>query len=183
MAFTSRATIEPTKAEMASMENLLDVLAWSKLDGAVAVGLLIALGADADSAIHEVASIGPDDFEEGLTIWRIDVVDENARAPTPMEKGRARTFIRACRLAAQLEWSAEETDAWNWEQAQRGAKAEEARTAAILAASTGHNLPPPVTPAAVRSVKVSELADVTNTIDAPILSDCAVSAAFKQFKT
>ena len=84
MAFTTRATVEPTKVEMAGMESLLDVLAWSKLDGATAIGLLIALGADADSPIHEVASIGPDDFEEGLTTWRIDVVDENARAPTPM---------------------------------------------------------------------------------------------------
>jgi hypothetical protein len=182
MAFSTRATIEPNKADLGSMESLLDVLAWSKLDGAVAVGLLIALGADADSAIHEVASIGPDDFEDGLTVWRIDVVDENARAPTPMEKGRARTFIRACRLAAHLEWSAEETDAWNWEEAQRGAKAEEARTAAILAASVGHSLPPPVMPPAVRSVKVSEIADVTKTIEAPVLADCVVSAAFKTFK-
>jgi hypothetical protein len=163
------------------MEGVMDVLAWAGLEQAVAVGLLDALGATILSRISEVASIDPDDLDEGLTQWRIDVVDEDARAPTPMEKGRARTFFRACRLCAELDWSAEETDAWNWQQSQLFAAAEVARTEAIRVSSTGPSLPP-VAPSAVRSVKVSELADVAKTIDAPVLSDCAVSAAFKQFK-
>ena len=82
-------------------------MSWASIDGDAGIGLLGALGADIGAQIHEVAGIDPVDFAESLSEWRIGeptFLCPVPRRPTAMEKGRARAFHKACRIAAELEW-------------------------------------------------------------------------------
>ncbi len=106
-ASMNRSVNEPSKAELAVMTSVMDVMSWASLDGDAGIGLLAAIGASIDAQIHEVAGIDPVDFSEALGEWRVGeptVLSPNPRRPTAMEKGRARAFHKACRIAAELEW-------------------------------------------------------------------------------
>jgi hypothetical protein len=168
---------EPTASELLHLHSVLDVLSWALLDGDGAIGLLAALGADIDAAVHEVAGIDPEDFVAAFGLWTIG---PELRHPTAMEKGRARAFHRACRIVAELEWSSAETDAWNWSNSQAASAAAAARTSAVLAAGIAATPTPKPPPTQV--VKVSEVADVTKTSEAPVLDDEAIKSAFKQYE-
>ena len=121
MATNMRTVVEPTKDERADMRVLMDVLSWAKLEGDAAFGLLNAIGADVDSSIVELANIAKEDLDEAMATWRVG--ETVPRPPTAMEKGRARAFHRACRICAELEWPAEDTEAWEWEQGNTQARA------------------------------------------------------------
>ncbi len=131
------------------------------------------------------AGIDPGDFAEALLEWRIweqgGFEAAAPRRPSAIEKGRARAFHKACRIKAELEWSAADQETWEWSRTQDAATAAAAHTAAVLVAS--HAVAQPVPPTLVpQVVKVSEVADVTKTVEALVLDEAAVRSAFKQFE-
>ena len=94
----SRSVNEPSRLELSDMTSVLDVLAWACLDGDSGIGLLVAIGADVDARIHEVAGVDPGDFADALVEWRIGELGglDEPRRPSAMEKGRGRAFHKAC---------------------------------------------------------------------------------------
>jgi hypothetical protein len=179
------AVNEPNKLELAALTTIVDALAWTKLDGDVGVGLLIAIGASAADELEDVAGIDPADFSEALRDWRVGIPDEGdgrtSRAPTAVEKGRARAFHKACRIKAELEWSTADVEAYEWQRSNASAAASAAHTAAVVAA--GYAAGQPAKPAGLAHVvEVSEVADVTKTIETPMLDDDAIRAAFAEYE-
>jgi anti-sigma-K factor RskA len=181
-SIVSRTVNEPSRLELSGMASVLDVLAWAGLEGDAAMGLLTAIGASIDAKIFEIAGVDPGDFAEAMSEWRIseDGGDDEHRPPTAMEKGRARAFHKACRIKAELEWSQADVENWEWHQQQDVASAAAAHTAAVLAASRAV-VQPVVASLAPQVVKVSEVADVTKTVEALLLDDVAVRDAFRQY--
>ncbi len=124
-----------------------------------------AIGADAATDIHEVANVDSADFAVALEAWRIGEPSQGDGGPEPrpasaIDKGRARAFHKSCRIAAKLEWSKVDTEEWEWQSVQRQSLAQAERTAAISMAAT--TVPQPAKLA--RSVKISEVADVTKAV-------------------
>ena len=130
---TVRSSVrEPTAEELTHLDSVPAILAWSYLDGEAGFGLLEALGTTIAAPVHELAGVDPLDFSDAFAGWRIGAA---GRLPTPVEKGRARSVHRACRIIAELEWSAEASEAWEWNRAKEVTAASAAHTSAVLAAS------------------------------------------------
>jgi hypothetical protein len=185
----SRNVIEPTKGEWEGLSTLTHLLAWARIGGEVNMPgsksgtLLVALGADADVRIEDIASIDPDDFEDALASWLIGPPDTGAGvdipqvSPSAIDKGRARALHKACRIFVGLEYSKADTEEWAWQNSQREALAQAERTKAISQASTV--APQPVKMG--RSVKVAEVADVTKAVEVPVLDAATITEAFAEY--
>jgi hypothetical protein len=174
----SMKVIEPTVEECADFASIGDVLSWARIAGSPfdteskAGALLVVLGGDASVSIGEVASIDPEEFTAALDAWTIGVA--------ALDRGRARTFHKACRIAGQVDWSTADTDAWQWQQY----AANKARTEALATATVPVIVPPPpvVLPAA-RKIKVNEVADITRSDEIPVLDARAIDTAWKLYAT
>ena len=184
----ARNVVEPTKDEWEGLLTLTDFLAWSRVGGDMNVSgsksntLLVALGADADVTINDIASIDPDEFEDSLTGWRIPQPDIGLGVPLPgqpsaIDKGRARAFHKSCRIAAKLEWSKSDAEDWEWQCIQRQAQAHSERSVAISMAAT--TVPQPAKLG--RSVKIAVVADVTKAIEVPVLDAATIKEAFEEY--
>jgi hypothetical protein len=155
---TARSSVrEPTAEELVHLDSVPAILSWSYLDGDAGFGLLEALGTTVSAPVHELAGVDPSDFSDALFGWRIGA---DGRPPTPVEKGRARSVHRACRIIAALEYSAEATETWEWNRSKADSAASAAHTSAVLAASQAAGIAQRPGPAP-QVVKLSEVADVT----------------------
>ena len=117
MAFVSTSVPEPASTDLAVMYTSQDALTWAKIVGDIDLGysragaVLLIMAPDGSSTIPHIASISPTEFEAGLANWHFDKEgdgengDDLTRAK-PVDKGRARSFRKACRLWAGLDWSA-----------------------------------------------------------------------------
>ncbi len=181
---------EPTKEESGGFNTITDVLTWPRVDGDPSVPgsraftLLDVIGADALTDIAEVANIDPDGFGEAIEQWCIGEPPqgdggEAPRPATAIEKGRARAFHRACRIAAGLEWSSAETEAWEWAREKAAVAAEADRTAVLANVNLGSSV---VAKSAGRSIKVADVADVTKAHEAPLLDKTFMDEAFREYK-
>ena len=137
--------VEPTKDELEGFNSLSDILKWARIDGSPLTpgskgfSLLDAIGADAATDLHEVANVDPADFPVALEAWRIGgpavgLSDPNPRPASAIDKGRARAFHTACRIASGLIYSTADTEAWEW---QRDTAAAAAAAAALANANVG----------------------------------------------
>ena len=120
---------EPSNEDLQGFDNLADILVWAGVKGNPQCGtsqcgaLLMAIAGDEFKTMSaaEFASISSEDFESALVEWKFSQYDDDYEhgvpdcdlVPNALIKGRARAAHRATRSWQQLDFSTENTNAYN----------------------------------------------------------------------
>ena len=124
--------------------------------------------------VSDLAGISYDEFEALMEEWAPPTADGSSMAASVLLKSRARRLLKACKLVLGMEWTAAATEQYTLE---RENNAMEAYRAVAAPAQ-------PMAAAVVnksRTVKMSEIADVTRSDDVPIISKARVDDGIRLY--
>ena len=118
-------TREPTADEINDFTDLAGVATWAKLKGdpldldSQSGSLFFLVGALEDGelcSIADFAALDPVAFQEKIVSWTHKDDDGNTVMPGLVTTGKARSCLRACRIALDIDWTRERTTEWQKEQ-------------------------------------------------------------------
>lgn len=175
--------VEATATKLRTMNTLHDFLTWARIKGdrvctaGKAGSPPQLLGADTETDIAEIGTVSVEYFDTALAGWSQNALviyagDHNRDVDsTPIDCGRARAFHRAARIWACSYWSAADIARWELQQVQ-----------ATSSASASSGLQTAAALPVVRTIKLSEVADVTKSIDVQLMDRKAVHIAWALYK-
>ena len=118
-------TREPTSDEINDFTDLASVATWAKLKGdpldpdSQAGSLFSLVSALEDGelcSIAEFAALDPGAFQERIVTWTHKDDSSHTVIPGLVTTGKARSCLRACRIAMDIDWTRERTAEWQKDQ-------------------------------------------------------------------